>query len=266
MEDGNQLGIWMAASALIATALFRGHLVRRLLGLPIGWVAALLLATTLICQSVGSILLLLLMMPLMLVKRRSYLYSFLALTLFLGVAFVGLAVVNPGFLRSIAQRSGVVHSAFNVLQSNGRQSFAWRLAREQSVRTILRHQPIFGSGQWNWWQGGDQRPWGLWLLVLGMYGFAGFIALGSILYLPVARSMALFSKPLHSGESDLRRMFVALILMTALDDLLNGAMILPYLLIMGGLVTYFSPSRMSIDRAGNTRSTKVQTRIASRPS
>jgi hypothetical protein len=68
-----------------------------------------------------------------------------------------------------------------------------------------------------------------------MYGLVGLIAFGAILFLPVIRA---FWQP-AGGDApnrlNLRLALAALILMVAIDNLLNGAMILPYLLIMGGL-------------------------------
>ena len=59
LEDGNQLGIWMATSALIAIWLWRRRIVDRVLGIPISWVSGGLFCVTLLCQSAGSIVLLL---------------------------------------------------------------------------------------------------------------------------------------------------------------------------------------------------------------
>jgi hypothetical protein len=64
------------------------------------------------------------------------------------------------------------------------------------------------------------------------------IAFGSILFLPVIRSVWSPVDGNYRDDSDLRRTLVALILMVALDNLLNGAMILPYLLAMGGLASH----------------------------
>jgi hypothetical protein len=68
-----------------------------------------------------------------------------------------------------------------------------------------------------------------------MYGVVGLTAFGSILFLPVIR--AAWSPAGGNGppEQSLRLALAALILMVAVDDLLNGAMILPYLLVMAGL-------------------------------
>jgi hypothetical protein len=119
----------------------------------------------------------------------------------------------------------------------GRHSLVWRLARDEGqVRAALQH-PFLGSGQWNWWRNGDERPWSLWLLVLGMYGFVGLIAFGAILLLPIIRTAWLTEANYVPSKQNLRLALAALILIVAIDNLLNGAMILPYLVIMGGLAT-----------------------------
>ncbi len=47
LEDGNQLGIWMATSALIAIWLWRRRLVAAIFGIPIAWISGILLVVTL---------------------------------------------------------------------------------------------------------------------------------------------------------------------------------------------------------------------------
>jgi hypothetical protein len=237
LEDGNQLGIWMATATLLAVFLFVHRLTSSILGLPIGWVAAGLAGVTLLSQSVGSILLLLFLLPLALLKRRSILQAFVAV-LVLGVLGCALfRMSNLVSLRALAQRNDMVHSLSNALTSIGRHSLVWRFARDESHIAVALQKPLLGSGQWNWWQNGDSRPWSLWLLVFGMYGLVGLIAFGSILLLPVIRAVWLPAGADARNEPNLRLAMAALILMVAVDDLLNGAMILPYLLIMGGLAS-----------------------------
>ena len=235
LEDGNQLGIWMAAAALLAVFLFLHRRTGRILGLPIGWVAAGLAGVTLLCQSVGSILLLLILLPLALMKRRYVARAFIAASILGILAYALFRMTNIVSLRALAHRSRVAHSLSAALTGMGRQSLAWRIAREESHIEVALQYPLLGAGRWNWWQNGEARPWSLWLLVFGMYGLVGLIAFGTILFLPVVR--AVWSPPDGEafGKPDIRLAFAALILMLAMDNLLNGAMILPYLLIMGGL-------------------------------
>jgi hypothetical protein len=235
LEDGNQLGIWMAAATLIAASLALRGFNGRILGLRPGWVAAGLAAVTLLCQSAGSIVLLLVLLPLTLLKRRSVLRASIAV-LILGIMIFALfRMTGLVSLRALARGSGIVHSLAEGLTSIGRHSLVWRLARDESHIRLALHHPLFGSGQWNWWQNGDFRPWSLWLLVLGMYGLVGLTAFASILFLPVMRTVWPSSSTIHPQDSNLRLALAGVILMIALDSLLNGALILPYLLLMGGL-------------------------------
>ncbi len=68
-----------------------------------------------------------------------------------------------------------------------------------------------------------------------MYGIVGLLALEGLQFIPVAH---IIWSPLARSETDgpdLRRALAAVILMSALDNLLNGSMILPILLLIGGL-------------------------------
>ena len=81
----------------------------------------------------------------------------------------------------------------------------------------------------------SSRPWGLWLLAFGMYGIAGLLALECLQLLPVARVMWFPLARSNVDAFDLRNALAAAILMSAIDNLLNGSMILPLLLVIGGL-------------------------------
>ena len=235
LEDGNQLGIWMAAATLLAVFLSLHRLAGRILGMPIGWVAAGLAGVTLLCQSAGSILLLLFLLPLALLKRRPVLRALVAVLVLGNLTFALFRMTNLVSLRALEQRDWLADSLSADLTSMGRHSLVWRFARDENHIIVALQKPLLGSGQWNWWQNGDSRPWSLWLLVFGMYGLVGLIAFGTILLLPILRAVWPPAGGNAPNESSLRLALAALILMAAIDNLLNGAMILPYLLFMGGL-------------------------------
>ena len=235
LEDGNQLGIWMAAATLLAVFLFLHRPMGSILGLPMGWVAAGLASVTLLCQSAGSILLLLFLLPMVLLKRRSVLRAFAGVLVLIILTFALFRITNLVSLRALEQRNGVARSLSIALTSIGRHSLVWRFARDESQIIVALQKPLLGFGQWNWWQHGDVRPWSLWLLIFGMYGLVGLISFGTILFLPVMRAVWPSARSYTPNEPYVRLAMTALILMVAIDNLLNGAMILPYLLIMGGL-------------------------------
>jgi hypothetical protein len=237
LEDGNQLGIWMATSTLIAIWLWRRRLAAAIFGVPIAWIGGILFVITILCQSVGSIVLLLCLLPFVFL-RQSYLPRAVAALFLLAIlAFMGLRVANFISLRSLVEHNAAAHSAAQFFKGIQRQSFGWRLSQDEKYIDTALEEPLLGSGTWDWWRASGSRPWGLWLLAFGMYGLAGLLALEGLQLLPVAR---ILWSPLARGDGegfDLRNALAAAILMSAIDNLLNGSMILPLLLVIGGLST-----------------------------
>ena len=242
MEDGNQLGIWMATSALIAIWLWRRRLVTAIFRVPIAWISGILFVTTLLCQSVGSIVLLFCLLPFLFI-RQSYLPRAVAALFLLAIlAFMGLRVANFISLRSLVEHNAAAYSVAQFFKGIQRQSFGWRLSQDEKYIDTALAEPLLGTGAWDWWKSTGSRPWGLWLLALGMYGLAGLLALECLQLLPVARILGspLAGSKLARGDTqafDLRSALAAAILMSAIDNLLNGSMILPLLLVIGGLST-----------------------------
>ena len=238
LENGTQLGIWMATSTLIAVWLWQRHTVDRILGIPAGWVAAILFAVTLMCQSGGSIILLIALLPFVFVSRR-YFPRVCAVLLVLGiVSFASLRLANVVSLRSLVQNHAAARAVSNFLKKIGRRSLSARLARDERTVSLALEQPLLGSNQWDWWRNSGVRPSGLWLLAFGMYGLFGLLALEALQLIPIIRVVWFPFARSDIEDLNLRHAFVAVILMTAIDNLLNSAMILPLLLVMGGMSTW----------------------------
>jgi hypothetical protein len=235
LEDGNQLGIWMATSALIAIWFWRHRLANAIFGIPIAWISATLLVVTLLCQSGGSIVLLFCLLFFAFV-RQSYLPRILAALLLMGiVGAISLRLANTISLRSLIEHNRAAYASARFLKQMKRGSFGWRLSQDEQHVTSTLKEPLLGSGQWDWWKASSSRPWGLWLLAFGMYGMIGLLALECLQLLPVARVLwAPFARGAVEAF-ELRTVLAAAILMSAIDNLLNGSMILPLLLVIGGL-------------------------------
>jgi len=243
LETGTQLGIWMATSALIAVWLWLRHTVDRILGIPAVWVAAILCATTLLCQSVGSILLLAGLLPFVFVSRR-YFPRVCAVLLVMGILlYAGLRLTKVVSFRAMVKRNPVIHSAAVFLKKIGRRSLAIRLERDELTMDLALEQPILGSGEWDWWRNTRLRPSGLWLLAFGAYGLFGLVALEALQLIPIVRVVWFPLARSDIEDLNLRHAFVAVTLMTAIDNLLNNAMILPLLLVMGGMSTWEAATR-----------------------
>jgi hypothetical protein len=238
LETGTQLGIWMATSALIAVWLWLRRSVDRILGIPTVWTAAILCGATLLCQSGGSIVLLVALLPFVFVSRR-YFPRVMAILLVTAILlFAGLRLTDAVSVRTLMRRNHTVHAATEFLKRIHRGSLALRLDHDERTVDLALEQPILGSGQWDWWRYTGLRPSGLWLLAFGMYGLFGLIALEALQLIPVVRVVWFPLARSDIEDLNLRHAFVAVILTTAIDNLLNNAMIMPLLLVMGGMSTW----------------------------
>jgi len=249
LEDGNQLGIWMAAATLLAVGLWKYGRGQRVLGMPIGWAAVVLFVVTLLCQSGGSVILLLILLPFVLLSRVAFRRGFVIALAAIVVCFAGLRLTNVVSLRWMVNHEQSARAVAVFFAKIGRQSFGWRLEQdERHVKTAL-EKPFLGSGQWYWWQNGENRPWGLWLLAYGMYGGVGLLALEAMQFLPVAR-VAWFpaAREELADEADLhlRLALAAVLLLAAIDNLLNSGMILPLALVIGGMSVWKPEDREAL--------------------
>jgi hypothetical protein len=234
LEDGNQLGIWMATSALLAIWLWRRRIADRILGIPISWIAGCLFCVTLLCQSAGSIVLLLCLLAFAWFRKSDLPRAVIALVLLMVLGFMALRLANVVSLHALVEQNAIARTAASSLKSIQRGSFGWRLSQDEKYVGLALEKPLLGSGEWDWWKGGNLRPWGLWLLAFGMYGVGGLLALESMQLAPVARILWPHANS-DPSTLDLRSALAGAILMSAIDNLLNGSMILPLLLAVGGL-------------------------------
>ncbi|MEO9467969.1 hypothetical protein [Parasphingorhabdus sp.] len=239
-EDGNQYGLWMCCAALMAIwrakhASVDTHRTARKI------VAAILLTLAVASQSVGALVLLafgaaiLLSGPALMWLRKAFVPMALLFALAMSVYLSG---VIP--LRTIAKETAVGHAIWSGLRASGRGSLSWRIGQDQKALPIIQENLIAGSGQWDWWQPLGGRPWGFILLMVGQFGLIGIcLAFSSMLY-------AMWTRVQPVGQSDHRNrrfsagdpglVFAVMMILVMLDALLNAFVILPLLLIAGGLV------------------------------
>ena len=235
LEDGNQLGIWMASAAFVALAASVLQIRIRVLNIPPKWFALALVAVTLMCQSIASILALGVALLFVLSYKRIPLRITLTALLCGILFFTSLQLLHIVHWRELGLNNPVARSIANSLSRVGRGSFAWRLRRDESQSSIVMRDPLFGSGEWNWWRGGGIRPWDIWMLVAGMYGIVGVLAVALLLLMPVILAVWYpFSQKTSDGDA-IVLVLIGPLVITLLDSLMNGAIILPYLLIAGAL-------------------------------
>jgi hypothetical protein len=236
-ENGNQYGIWVAATALAAVALWQSKFTPRTPGL-LGLVAAMALIIALMSQSMGAILLLLLRLVFLWkrgTERETVLVGW-TLRIALLIAVVGGAAFVSGRLplRNLAEDTRVGREIVHTIRQAGRSSILWRLARDQQALSIFREHPVLGTAQWDWWRQFDQRPWGLATLLLGQFGAIGLtLAFGSLL-VPAIGSLRMPSR--QSRDSLPSSALAIIVLMGVADMLFNSFILYPAILAAGAVV------------------------------
>ncbi len=238
LENGNQLGIWMATASLIALWLWRRNTAKEILGIPIPLVAISLFLVTIACQSTGAILLLLALAPFAFVDPR-LLSRTITVVVIVGIlGFAAIRLANVVSVKDLIDQNPAVHAVASYLKSVGKDSLGWRLSQDDRHIDTALTQPILGYGQWDWWHEGIERPWSLWLLVFGLYGAVGLVSLEALLLIPALRVVWFPLTRSDIGYTNLRHTLSAAVLISAIDSLLNASMILPLLLVIGGMTIW----------------------------
>jgi hypothetical protein len=201
-------------------------------------VATSLFVITILCQSTGAIILLLALAPFVFVDPR-HLSRTVSVVLVLGiVAFAAFRIANVVSLRDLVKENPAARAVDGYLKSIGKGSLGWRLSQDERHIDNALEEPILGYGQWNWWQEGFERPWSLWLLVFGMYGSVGLISLEALLLIPALRAVWFPLARSDIGYTNMRHTLSAAVLISAIDSLLNSSIILPLLIVIGGMTIW----------------------------
>jgi hypothetical protein len=233
-ENGNQYGIWVAATALAAIWLWKtasGPRVRT-------WraaVAALALVVTLTSQSVGALLLLCAgLAASWAIGRPLVRWMFVMILLLMaGGGAIYLSGALP--LRTLANDTTIGRQVVDFVRSAGRGSLIWRVARDQDALTTIAEHPIAGNARWDWWRQNDERPWGLALLIFGQFGLIGLVLCFGSLLSPALR---VFDErwSFRNWRPDYPVAPLGLIVLMALGDaLLNSFFFYPSILAAGAL-------------------------------
>jgi hypothetical protein len=233
-EDGNQYGIWISLCALaalwLAVASDHDRFAR--------WrraAAGVAVAMALAAQSVGALFLLAIGAAFLAASRflrpRA---TAIALLACLGVGgLVYVSGVVP--VMRIGRDTAVGRQAVDAFRSVGRGSFAWRISQDQKLLADARENTVIGSATWDWWRPKGTRPWSLAMLLLGQFGLVGLVlGMGSLLW-PALR--VAWRAPQASGwrPEALPLMLATIVVMAALDGVLNSFFFFPAIVAAGAL-------------------------------
>ena len=240
LENGNQLGVWMATATLIAIWLWARKTASTIMGIPILIVAITLLVVTIFCQSTEALIMLFALIPFVFVDPR-HLNRTVSIVLVLGIlAFAAFRIANFVSLRNLVKDNSTAHAVSDYLKSIGKGSLEWRVDQDEQHIDHALEEPILGYGRWDWWKSGPLRPWGLWLLTFGMYGSVGLVSLEALLLIPALRAVWFPLVRSDIAYTNMRHTLSAAVLISAVDSLLNSAVVLPLLLVIGGMTIWSS--------------------------
>ena len=234
-ENGNQYGIWVAATALAAIWLWQNSAKspsRR----GLAAVAALAVSIAIMSQSVGSIFLLFAALAMMWMIGRPKAGWVLAIALLVMATSGAIYLSGVIPLRAIADHTVVGRQIVEFVKSTGRGSFTWRIARDQRALPIIGAHPLVGTGQWDWWRVNGERPWGLALLIFGQFGLIGLLLAFSALLTPVRHLFAIYWRP-GAWRIQSEVPLALIILMSVGDALLNSFFFYPAIAAAGALAS-----------------------------
>jgi O-antigen ligase len=242
MQHGLMVGMWMTTASLIGVWLWVSGAVRRVWGFPISWVVLVLLATTVLCKSLGSLGLLVIGLGVLFATKWFRRSLFIWCIFLVPVAYV---VVQMTY-----QWDGepAVSLIAKYVDPDRAQSLQHRLEKEVVFVNHALERPLFGWGGWGRMKPIDPESLGrkkikllgvdgLWYQSLGTNGLVGLISMDTMMLLPVF----IFASR-YKGKYWLNRALApaaasAMVVALFMWDSLLNAMINPmYLLASGALL------------------------------
>jgi O-antigen ligase len=259
LQHGLVVGMWMSMAALVGLWLWLCGSLKRLFGIHMGVLAGALLATAVLCKSVGALVLMAFGVAVLFgIKGMRRPTPFLVL-LVVPLAYASVRMTGLWDARELGEIA-------RHIDAGRSQSLRYRLDAEE---TFIRHalqKPVFGWGGW-----GRNRPAnfnpeitdyatdGLWILALGVNGLVGLTAFFASLMVPVwfaYRNRRPGTDWLQPDDAPVSAL--AAVSALYLIDCLPNAMVNPiYISAVGGLAglcvtgPYQTPAQTDLDDSGN---------------
>lgn len=243
-ENGNQSGLWLACCALAAFALAlataAGAARRRAFAVALAVGLAALAS-----QSVGAVVSWLVGAALLAFWHarglRRAVWSALAAALLAAPLYYSNALP----IRQVVEHTAAGQTVKAALRQAGRQSLAYRVARDQDLLPEALAHPWTGSGHWDWWRASAARPWSLPVLVLGQFGILAAAGLLALWLGPALRQLASGAPPGPAGPSAesprasarLALGMALVVVMAVADSALNSFVFFPAVALAGALAS-----------------------------
>jgi len=233
MGHGLLVAIFIAMAFIASIGLWRQK--ARLRGVSFGPIAAGLFVLLILCKSFGAMLLALVFAPMLYFLKSRYLVTFLAVIAFVVVSYpqlrgAGLIPVNAisSFATSVSEERA--------------KSFSFRLENEDKLLAKANKRPFFGWGTW-----GRNQIYasgymsdkvvsitdGLWVIIIGSFGWMGYIATFGLLCVPFLRAFKYRRYP----QWPLSTLALLTVLTINLIDLIPNASNAPLLWMIAGALS-----------------------------
>ena len=247
MDHGLMVATWMATGTLIAMWFVHTRAARSVVGLPIRTATATLFATTILCKSMGAVVLLAGGLALLFLRSR-FLFMLSLLLPPLYVAARGSGAWDGSHLVIAASR----------LSQDRADSLNFRLYHETMLAEKARQRMWFGWGGWGRQRIQDEEgndvsvTDGAWIIFFGSYGVLGVTALFAMMLLPIGAICCrynvseIFSEPFAGVVS-----LCAVAVLHAADCLPNSMLNPVFTVAMGGLASIGTSAAISF--AGESR-------------
>ncbi|HEX6810704.1 MAG TPA: O-antigen ligase domain-containing protein [Planctomycetota bacterium] len=255
MEHGLMVGLWMAAASIAGFSLWRYGGLRRLFGMPVLPLLLLLGGTTVLCKSLGALVLMGVGIAAVVALRRTGGalpgYTLMAVP----AVFVGARVLGGWQAKEVVELIGQ-HAPERA------SSVAFRIRSEEAFMSGIWEHPLLGWSAWGFTppMGPEEEPLtyafdSFWLITVTCFGLIGLTLFFVVHYAPITSllrhtTQRRWAHPRMAGVAAL----VAVVCIFVADCMFN-AMINPiYTVVVGGLVSLASGVT---SRAGEARSTML---------
>lgn len=236
MQHGLMVAMWMTVTALVALWMWWTGAVRKMMGVPMLWIALSLAMGVVITKSVGAWLAFAAGAGCLLVIK------YVRTPVLVGVILIGV----PGYMvaRTVGGWDGaqLVQAANAVAGPERAASLSTRLHHEDLLSGKAMQQPLFGWGRW-----GRNRVYdemgndvsttdGLWVIAMGQAGLLGLGALTAMFMMPFLAVRRVARRRWREAAVAAPVVMALLCALYLMDNLLNAMVNPVFTLMAGGLI------------------------------
>ncbi len=261
MQHGLAVATFIGAATLAGLALWMSKSLRTIKGIPIVWLVLVLLVTSVLCKSVGALVLTLVGVLAFISVRK----------LRTGWVVYGLIAMPVVYMlaRTVGGWSGKdLLDVVELIAPDRMTSLRTRMSSETALWAGVQSDLFFGGSRFRWVGeeiagGGRIIPDGLWIIALGKRGIVGLTAMTLAILLPAF--LFVKSWPVSLWMHPLVAPSIALCVLLALymADCVSNAMLNPiYMLAAGGLPLAAQQARTVMANIASLGATRARPVIA----